>query len=158
MSVHPPPSNDELLLMQFYKWEENATLFNIYRIICENSQKHLMYSEISSKYNEQFASAKKRTPGNILASKITPLEVAHYCKKLEKCGFVLSTTNPNSSEKKIILNAIERQRKFNSSMYIDMGHLLKISNSTTFQSPEFQVPDPLPSRRSRVNSLVKQDS
>jgi hypothetical protein len=33
--------------------------------------------------------------------------VAHYCKKLEKCGFIYSASNITSSEKKIYLRRRE---------------------------------------------------
>ena len=52
---------DEKLLGQFYKREENVVLFHIYDIICQNAQnRELLYSEICSKYNEKYASTKKR--------------------------------------------------------------------------------------------------
>ena len=53
--------NDELMLEQFYKKEENPVLFNLHKVICDNSDRELTYTEICKKYNEKFASSKKRT-------------------------------------------------------------------------------------------------
>ena len=55
--------SDELMLSQFYKKDENAILFNLYRIVCENGQRELMYSDICKKYNEKYASSKKKSGG-----------------------------------------------------------------------------------------------
>lgn len=51
--------DDELLLQQFYKKEENPILFNLYKVICENSNKELTYTDICNKYNQTFATRKR---------------------------------------------------------------------------------------------------
>ena len=93
------------LLEQFYKREENLILFHMYQILCQHSHKELVYSEICTKYNEKFAQSKKRCAQQ--SAKLTTLDVAHYCKKLEKIGFVNSVCNSNTSEKKISLRKRE---------------------------------------------------
>jgi len=89
------------LLEQFYKREENLILFHVYDILCLNPNRALVYSEICSKYNEKYAQSKKRC--GVQFVKLTTLDVAHYCKKLEKIGFVNSVCNATTSEKKISL-------------------------------------------------------
>jgi hypothetical protein len=37
---------DVRLLEQFYKREENAILFQVYEVLCRNSERDLVYSEI----------------------------------------------------------------------------------------------------------------
>lgn len=37
---------DVRLLEQFYKREENAILFQVYEVLCNNSERDLVYSEI----------------------------------------------------------------------------------------------------------------
>lgn len=76
-------------------------LFHVYDILCSNAQRDLVYSEICAKYNERYAQSKKRC--GVQYVKMTTLDVAHYCKKLEKIGFVNSVCNATTSEKKISL-------------------------------------------------------
>jgi hypothetical protein len=52
---------DERLLEQFYKKDENVVLFQVYEIICRHGHgKEMLYTEICSRYNEKYASTKKR--------------------------------------------------------------------------------------------------
>lgn len=76
-------------------------LFHVYDILCSNAGRDLVYSEICAKYNERYAQSKKRC--GVQYVKMTTLDVAHYCKKLEKIGFVNSVCNATTSEKKISL-------------------------------------------------------
>jgi hypothetical protein len=61
----------------------------------------MLYNEICSKYNEKYANSKKRCA--LQSAKLTTLDVAHYCKKLEKIGFVSSACNASTSEKRVTL-------------------------------------------------------
>lgn len=80
-----------------------------------------MYSEIFKKYNDIYAQSKgKRTQQSnsnqaagqqVSTAKLTNLDVAHYCKKLEKCGFIKSYNNVSTSEKKIQLTQREKLKK-----------------------------------------------
>ncbi|CDW77868.1 UNKNOWN [Stylonychia lemnae] len=123
---------------QFYKKEENAILFNLYNIICQNAMtKDLVYSEICKKYNEKYAQSKgKRTHSNNkemesnntnYTAKLTTLDVAHYCKKLEKCGFIHSHSNISTSEKKISLAKREKIKasvsQFNGIRWDQLGEI-----------------------------------
>jgi hypothetical protein len=65
----------------------------------------MIYHEICKKYNEKYASSKKRCAQQSV--KLTNLDVAHYSKKLEKIGFV-TASNANSAEKVIILRKTDR--------------------------------------------------
>eukprot|EP00347_Sterkiella_histriomuscorum_P013500 403364481 len=107
--------NDSLILEQFYKREENTILFNLYNILCTYAaHKDLVYSEICKKYNDIYAQSKAKKPANLniqTTQKLTTLDVAHYCKKLEKCGFIKSQSNISSSEKKISLSKREQIKK-----------------------------------------------
>lgn len=97
---------DERLLEQFYKKDENVVLFQMYEVICRHGQgKEMMYTEICNRYNEKHASTKKRCAQQSV--KLNTLDIAHYCKKLEKIGFVNTTTNATTSEKKISLSKRE---------------------------------------------------
>lgn len=97
---------DERLLEQFYKKDENVVLFQVYEVICRHGQgKEMLYTEICSRYNEKYASTKKRCAQQSV--KLNTLDIAHYCKKLEKIGFVDTTTNATTSEKKISLRKRE---------------------------------------------------
>lgn len=51
---------DVLLLEQFYKRDENIVLFHVFDILCEQPEKKVLYNDICSRYNEKFASSKKR--------------------------------------------------------------------------------------------------
>ena len=51
---------DTKLLEQYYKRDENDILFQMYEILCSNADKSMHYSEICKKYNEKYASSKKR--------------------------------------------------------------------------------------------------
>eukprot|EP00347_Sterkiella_histriomuscorum_P000823 403374378 len=107
--------NDSLILEQFYKREENTILFNLYNILCTYAaHKDLVYSEICKKYNDIYAQSKAKKSANLniqTTQKLTTLDVAHYCKKLEKCGFIKSQSNISSSEKKISLSKREQIKK-----------------------------------------------
>lgn len=73
----------------------------MYDILCQNAPRDLVYSEICSQYNQKYASSKKRCAHS--SAKLTTFDIAHYCKKLEKIGFVNSVCNQSTSEKKISL-------------------------------------------------------
>lgn len=89
-SLTSPYACDVKLLEQFYKREENVILFQVYEIICHNSTKDLVYSEICTKFNDKYASKKRCA---LETQKLTTLDIAHFCKKLEKLGFVSSANN-----------------------------------------------------------------
>lgn len=98
------PESDVRLLEQFYKKEENVILFHMYDVLCQNSYRDLVYSEICQKFNDKYASKKRCAQES---EKLNTFDVAHYCKKLEKIGFVTSATNEKTSEKKITLRKRE---------------------------------------------------
>lgn len=109
--------NDLLMLTQFYKREENQVLFNLYQTIYQDTMRppaktlsqqaktssaavYFSYSDLCRKFNARHASSKKR---NKLEGGNKIKDVAHYCKKLEKCGFLACKTSQNSSERQISL-------------------------------------------------------
>jgi hypothetical protein len=51
-------------------------------------------------YNDKYASKKRCAQQTV---KLTTLDVAHYCKRLEKIGFVKCSGKSTTSEKKITL-------------------------------------------------------
>lgn len=109
---------DERLLEQFYKKDENVVLFQVYEVICRHGQgKEMLYTEICNRYNERYASTKKRCASQSV--KLNTLDIAHYCKKLEKIGFVNTTTNATTSEKKISLSKREALKASQSLMTPD---------------------------------------
>jgi len=99
------------MLSLFYKPDENAVLFNLYKTMCletnaaltHNSQAFFTYNDLCRKVNssKNKHGAAKRT--NSKTEKLIPQDAAHYCKKLEKCGFLVCECFSNSSEKKISL-------------------------------------------------------
>ena len=81
-------------------------LFQVYDVLCKYGEnRDMLYTEICSKYNEKYASTKKRCAQQSV--KLNTLDIAHYCKKLEKIGFVDTNTNATTSEKKISLRKRE---------------------------------------------------
>jgi hypothetical protein len=52
------------------------------------------------------------------------LDIAHYCKKLEKIGFVITTTNATTSEKKISLRKRETLKHTQSLLVPDWNLIL----------------------------------
>ena len=95
------------MLEQFYKQDENTTLFRLYEILCQNSstsQSGLTYAEIAHAFNHtKTAFSRKRT--HKAQDKINSQDAAHYCKKLQKCGFVSITSQKEDSQKRITLFA-----------------------------------------------------
>ena len=55
--------------------------------------------------------------------------MAHYCKKLEKCGFIQSGNNANSSEKRIFLKRREKIKQQQALFRIDWTDILKTNAS-----------------------------
>jgi hypothetical protein len=52
---------DERLLELFYKRDENMVLFQVYDVICRHGkEREMLYTEICNKYNDKYASTKKR--------------------------------------------------------------------------------------------------
>ena len=94
--------HDTLMLEQFYKPEENTVLFGLYKILCSQTKQptYMTYSDLSKAFNSK-KQDRKRT--NKAYEKINNQDVAHYCKKLEKCGFVCITSQRENSEKLISL-------------------------------------------------------
>lgn len=80
------------MLEQYYKAEDNQVLFSLYQFLCEHyssqQKQPVTYSDICDWFNRKSKSStqKKRTAKSY--EKISTQDVAHYCKKLEKCGFV----------------------------------------------------------------------
>lgn len=84
----------------------------------------MTYIEIKNSYNKALAQCKQKNfkgpvkvEGFILDKKVEnnkvldTADVAHFCKKLEKCGLVSSYCSANSSEKRIVLAKKERMMK-----------------------------------------------
>ena len=136
--------NDEILLEQFYKRDENVVLFHLYDILCRNSHREMVYSEICSQYNDQFASSKKRCAQQSV--KLTTLDIAHYSKKLEKIGFVISTCNSNTSEKKIRLRKADQLQKSQTSFTLDLNYVIP---NPERDRDELQVVQPIAGKASR---------
>jgi hypothetical protein len=77
----------------------------LYQILCEKgSEEGLTYADISKAFNERRGSANRKR-SHKAQDKISTQDVAHYCKKLEKCGFVNITSQKEDSQKLICLNA-----------------------------------------------------
>jgi hypothetical protein len=63
------------------------------------------------------------------------LDIAHYCKKLEKIGFVDTTTNATTSEKKISLRKREALKHSQSLMTPDWDQIFP-KNQTPIKEDE----------------------
>lgn len=79
------------MLEEYYKKEENNMLFSLYDLLCKNAHKKATYLSICKWFNEENSSANRKR-SNKAQEKIVSQDVAHYCKKLEKCGFVTITS------------------------------------------------------------------
>lgn len=77
---------------------------------------YFSYSDLSRKFNKR---NKLEGAGNKIK------DVAHYCKKLEKCGFLACKSSQNSSERQISLQrqqfALDSKRRHT----VDMDQLFK---------------------------------
>ena len=80
-------NHDLLMLEKFYTREDNTTLFNLYKLVCESNENKdgLSYLDLKAQFNDINKWQKKRYGMNC---KLTAQDAAHYCKKLEKVGFV----------------------------------------------------------------------
>ena len=79
------------LIESFFKREKNEPLYKLYNIIISNGEDGITYSKISKAFTKAYG--KK--------IKMDHQIVAHYCKKLEKQGFIIWTTLQKNSERKV---------------------------------------------------------
>ena len=110
-----------LMLAQFYEKENNQIIFGLYDTICQETlaasqkkeQKHFSYSKLVTTFNSIQVQLRKRNQKSY--EKIAHKDAAHYCKKLEKCGFLSCQCQDKSSEKRISLRpqeyVLESKRK-----------------------------------------------
>lgn len=143
---------DERLLEQFYKKDENVVLFQVYEIICRHGHgKEMLYTEICSRYNEKYASTKKRCAQQSV--KLNTLDIAHYCKKLEKIGFVDTTTNATTSEKKISLSKREALKHSQSLMTPDWDLIFPKTQTLLFKEDESMIVEQNPKRSKQKQEI-----
>lgn len=140
------------MLGLFYKPDENAVLFNLYKTIvaetnqalAHNSQAFFTYNDLCRKVNSAKhgkASAQKRA--KVPSEKLIPQDAAHYCKKLEKCGFLVCECYANSSEKKISMRKQDFKLTSKRRNQLSADQLFKAISGLQTNSP------PLPSKRIR---------
>ena len=67
-------------------------LFSLFGIVERAGPNGLLYTEMNREAKH-------------VSAKLTPLQVAHYSKKLEKLGFFRSTTLKRTSERKVYTSA-----------------------------------------------------
>ena len=88
----PSPVGDEAFLETFVRRDENAILFSLFGIVERAGPNGRLYTEMNREAKH-------------VSAKLTPLQVAHYSKKLEKLGFFRSTTLKRTSERKVYTSA-----------------------------------------------------
>jgi len=97
------------MLGLFYRPDENAVLFNLYRTMCaetnaamtHNSPAYFTYNDLCRKVNGSKGGKFSGHHSKRANERLVAQDAAHYCKKLEKCGFLVCECFTTSSEKKI---------------------------------------------------------
>ena len=99
----------------FFKREKNEPLYKLYNIIIGNGEDGVTYSKLSKVFTKTYG--KK--------IKMDHQTVAHYCKKLEKQGFIIWTTLQKNSERKVFPREeyINKFRRIVSTFYPSIYYL-----------------------------------
>jgi len=132
-------------LESFFLREKNEPLFKLYYILSSNfvarspsktpqayGSTGITYNKISSLFTKHFG--KK--------IKMDPQIVSHYCKKLEKHGFIICTTLQRNSERKVFLREAYFQKylaweeKQPSDLFNKLGLKVVDSNTNSVQTLE----------------------